>query len=70
MIVMPKPLSQQISLSATWYYHTCSRTDRNAFIWGVDKETGVNIIRIRHKQFIFRQLIICLEQPPDYGHFS
>jgi hypothetical protein len=39
---MPKPRSQQISLSDTPYYHICSRTVRKAFLCGVDKETGVN----------------------------
>tara|TARA_B110000908_G_C10172330_1_gene411496 strand:+ start:156 stop:1136 length:981 start_codon:yes stop_codon:yes gene_type:complete len=39
---MPKPRSQQISLSDTPYYHICSRTVRKAFLCGVDKETGVS----------------------------
>tara|TARA_R110002049_G_scaffold123418_1_gene278625 strand:+ start:94 stop:1074 length:981 start_codon:yes stop_codon:yes gene_type:complete len=39
---MPKPRSQQISLSYTPYYHICSRTVRKAFLCGVDKETGVS----------------------------
>jgi REP element-mobilizing transposase RayT len=39
---MPKPRSQQISLSNTPYYHICSRTVRKAFLCGVDKETGVS----------------------------
>ena len=39
---MPKPRSQQISLSDTRYYHICSRTVRKAFLCGVDKETGVS----------------------------
>ncbi|TMM46967.1 transposase [Colwellia ponticola] len=39
---MPKPRSQQISLSDTPYYHLCSRTVRKAFLCGVDKETGVS----------------------------
>jgi REP element-mobilizing transposase RayT len=42
VIVMPKPRSQQISLSDTPYYHICSRTVRKAFLCGVDKETGVS----------------------------
>ena len=39
---MPKPRSQQISLSYTPYYHICSRTVRKAFLCVVDKETGVS----------------------------
>jgi len=39
---MPKPRSQQISLSSTPYYHVCSRTVRKAFLCGVDNETGVS----------------------------
>ena len=39
---MPKPRSQQISLSDTPYYHICSRTVRKAFLCGIDKETGVS----------------------------
>ena len=39
---MPKPRSQQISLSVTPYYHISSRTVRKAFLCGVDKETGVS----------------------------
>jgi REP element-mobilizing transposase RayT len=39
---MPKPRSQQISLSDTPYYHICSRTVRKAFLCGVDKKTGVS----------------------------
>jgi len=39
---MPKPRSQQISLSDTPYYHICSRTVRKAFLCGVDKATGVS----------------------------
>jgi hypothetical protein len=39
---MPKPRSQQISLSDTKFYHICSRTVRKAFLCGVDKETGVS----------------------------
>jgi hypothetical protein len=39
---MPKPRSQQISLSDTPYYHICSRTVRKAFLCGVDKETGAS----------------------------
>jgi REP element-mobilizing transposase RayT len=39
---MPKPRSQQISLSDTPYYHICSRTVRKVFLCGVDKETGVS----------------------------
>ncbi|ASP47236.1 transposase [Cognaticolwellia beringensis] len=39
---MPKPRSQQISLSDTPYYHVCSRTVRKAFLCGIDKETGVS----------------------------
>jgi REP element-mobilizing transposase RayT len=42
VIVMPKPRSQQISLSDTPYYHICSRTVRKAFLCGVNKETGVS----------------------------
>lgn len=39
---MPKPRSQQISLSDTPYYHIQSRTVRKAFLCGVDEATGVN----------------------------
>jgi REP element-mobilizing transposase RayT len=39
---MPKPRSQQISLSDTPYYHILSRTVRKAFLCGVDEATGVN----------------------------
>ena len=39
---MPKPRSQQISLSDTPYYHIQSRTVRKAFLCGVDKSTGMN----------------------------
>ena len=39
---MPKPRSQQISLSSTPYYHVCSSTVRKAFLCGIDKETGVS----------------------------
>ena len=39
---MPKPRSQQISLSDTPYYHIQSRTVRKAFLCGVDKATGMN----------------------------
>ena len=39
---MPKPRSQQISLTDTPNYHICSRTVRKAFLCGVDKETGVS----------------------------
>jgi len=39
---MPKPRSQQISLSDTPYYHICSRTVRKAFLCGLDKETGAS----------------------------
>ena len=45
---MPKPRSQQISLSDTPYYHICSRTVRKAFLCGVDKETGVSYEHRRH----------------------
>jgi hypothetical protein len=37
---MPKPLSQQISLLGTMYYHICSRKVRKEFLCGLDKETG------------------------------
>ncbi|MBA6353981.1 hypothetical protein [Colwellia sp. BRX9-1] len=33
---MPKPRSQQISLSDTPYYHICSQTVRKAFLCGID----------------------------------
>ena len=39
---MPKPRSQQISLSDTPYYHIQSRTVRKSFLCGVDEATGVN----------------------------
>jgi len=39
---MPKPRSQQISLSDTPYYHIQSRTVRKAFLCGVDEATGMN----------------------------
>ena len=39
---MPKPRSQQISLSDTPYYHIQSRTVRKAFLCGVDEVTGMN----------------------------
>jgi hypothetical protein len=42
VIVMPTPRSQQISLLDTQFYHICSRTVRNAFLCGVDKETGIS----------------------------
>jgi REP element-mobilizing transposase RayT len=45
---MPKPRSQQISLSDTPYYHICSQTVRKAFLCGVDKETGVSYEHRRH----------------------
>jgi len=45
---MPKPRSQQISLSDTPYYHICSRTVRKAFLCGVDTETGVSFEHRRH----------------------
>jgi REP element-mobilizing transposase RayT len=45
---MPKPRSQQISLSDTPYYHVCSQTVRKAFLCGIDKETGVSYAHRRH----------------------
>ena len=37
---MPKPREQQISLSDTPYYHVCSRVVRQAFLCGVDNQSG------------------------------
>ena len=56
---MPKPRSQQISLSDTPYYHICSRTVRKAFLCGVDKETGVSY---EHRRNWIEQRIFQLSQ--------
>ena len=56
---MPKPRSQQISLSDTPYYHICSRTVRKAFLCGVDKETGVSY---EHRRSWIEQRIFQLSQ--------
>ncbi|WDE08728.1 transposase [Thalassomonas viridans] len=37
---MPKPRERQISLLDTPYYHVCSRVVRQAFLCGVDENTG------------------------------
>ena len=56
---MPKPRSQQISLSDTPYYHICSRTVRKAFLCGVDKETGVSF---EHRRSWIEKRIFQLSQ--------
>jgi REP element-mobilizing transposase RayT len=56
---MPKPRSQQISLSDTPYYHICSRTVRKAFLCGVDKETGVSY---KHRRSWIEKRIFQLSQ--------
>ena len=56
---MPKPRSQQISLSDTPYYHICSRTVRKAFLCGIDKETGVSY---EHRRSWIEKRIIQLSQ--------
>jgi REP element-mobilizing transposase RayT len=56
---MPKPRSQQISLSNTPYYHICSRTVRKAFLCGIDKETGVSY---EHRRNWIEQRIFQLSQ--------
>ncbi len=56
---MPKPRSQQISLSDTPYYHICSQTVRKAFLCGVDKETGVSF---EHRRSWIEKRIFQLSQ--------
>ena len=56
---MPKPRSQQISLSETPYYHICSRTVRKAFLCGEDKYTGVSY---EHRRVWIEQRIFLLSQ--------
>ncbi len=56
---MPKPRSQQISLSDTSYYHICSQTVRKAFLCGVDKETGVSF---EHRRSWIEKRIFQLSQ--------